>query len=53
VIGLQTALSLLESGYDVTIVAKHWPEDESNGSIDYTSTKYVSFLLFFSPWSFI
>ncbi|KAI5796376.1 hypothetical protein DFH27DRAFT_564105 [Peziza echinospora] len=27
VIGLQTALSLLEAGYKVTIVAKHWPGD--------------------------
>ena len=34
-IGLQTAVSLLETGdYDVTIVAKHYPGDKS---IEYTS----------------
>lgn len=37
-IGLQTALTLLENGYDVTIAAKHWPGDDS---IDYTSMKSV------------
>ena len=34
VIGLQTALTLLEAGYKVTIIAKHWPGDES---IEYCS----------------
>lgn len=34
VIGLQTAISLLEAGYKVTIVAKHFPGDLS---IEYTS----------------
>ncbi|KAF2477513.1 FAD dependent oxidoreductase [Lindgomyces ingoldianus] len=34
VIGLQTAVSLLEAGYNVTIIAKHFPGDES---IEYTS----------------
>ncbi|KAJ9667096.1 hypothetical protein H2201_002931 [Coniosporium apollinis] len=34
VIGLQTAVSLLEAGYTVTIVAKYYPGDES---IEYTS----------------
>ncbi|RPB24000.1 nucleotide-binding domain-containing protein, partial [Terfezia boudieri ATCC MYA-4762] len=34
VVGLQTALSLLEAGYGVIVVAKYWPGDKS---IDYTS----------------
>lgn len=38
-IGLQTALTLLENGYGVTIVAKHWPGDDD---IDYASMKLVS-----------
>jgi len=38
VIGLQTALTLLESGYSVTIIAKYWPGDDH---IEYTSPKYV------------
>jgi D-amino-acid oxidase len=37
VIGLQTANTLLDAGHKVTILAKHWPGDES---IEYTS-----------PWS--
>ncbi|CAZ85389.1 unnamed protein product [Tuber melanosporum] len=36
VIGLQTALTLLESGYSVTIISKYWPGDEH---INYTSPK--------------
>jgi hypothetical protein len=39
VIGLQIAISLLEEGYKVTIVAKHFPGDKS---IEYTSPWYVS-----------
>jgi glycine/D-amino acid oxidase-like deaminating enzyme len=31
---LQTAVSLLEAGYDVTVIAKHFPGDKS---IEYTS----------------
>lgn len=38
-IGLQTALTLLENGYGVTIVAKHWPGDDD---INYASMKSVS-----------
>ncbi|KAJ4310364.1 hypothetical protein N0V94_008478, partial [Neodidymelliopsis sp. IMI 364377] len=34
VIGLQTAVTLLESNYHVTILAKHWPGDET---IEYCS----------------
>ncbi|KAK3214269.1 hypothetical protein GRF29_28g2534850 [Pseudopithomyces chartarum] len=34
VIGLQTANDLLDAGYKVTILAKHWPGDES---IEYAS----------------
>ncbi|KAF2803567.1 FAD dependent oxidoreductase [Mytilinidion resinicola] len=34
VIGLQTAVSLLEAGYKVTIIAKHFPGE---GTIEYTS----------------
>ena len=34
VTGLQTAISLLEAGYEVTIKAKHFPGDQS---IEYTS----------------
>ncbi|KAJ4298298.1 hypothetical protein N0V90_006198 [Kalmusia sp. IMI 367209] len=34
VIGLQTANDLLDAGYKVTILAKHWPGDET---IEYTS----------------
>jgi D-amino-acid oxidase len=45
VTGLQTALSLLTSSstshYKVSIIAKHWPGDES---IEYT--RYVSHLTF-------
>ncbi len=38
VIGLQSALSLLEEGFNVTVVAKHIPGDES---IEYTSPWWV------------
>lgn len=41
-IGLQTALTLLENGYGVTIVAKHWPGDDD---INYASMKLVSLCL--------
>lgn len=34
VVGLQTAITLLEEGYKVSIIAKHWPGDES---VEYTS----------------
>lgn len=34
IIGLQTALTLLESGFDVTIIAEYWPGDVD---INYTS----------------
>jgi D-amino-acid oxidase len=34
VIGLQTAVTLLEAGYKVTVVARDWPGDHSP---DYTS----------------
>ncbi|OAL48212.1 nucleotide-binding domain-containing protein [Pyrenochaeta sp. DS3sAY3a] len=34
VIGLQTAITLLEAKYTVTIIARHWPGDEST---EYTS----------------
>ncbi|KAH7374251.1 FAD dependent oxidoreductase [Pyrenochaeta sp. MPI-SDFR-AT-0127] len=34
VIGLQTAITLLEAGFKVEIVSRHWPGDES---IEYTS----------------
>ena len=34
VVGLQTALTLLEVGFKVTIIAKHWPGDKS---IEYCS----------------
>lgn len=34
VIGLQTAVSLLDAGYRVTIVAEHYPGDSS---VEYTS----------------
>jgi len=36
IIGLQTAFFLLEAGFDVTVVAKHWPGDED---LDYTSPR--------------
>ncbi|KAI5840047.1 hypothetical protein DFP73DRAFT_559931 [Morchella snyderi] len=36
VVGLQTALTLLEAGFGVTVVAKHWPGEDS---IEYCSTK--------------
>lgn len=42
-IGLQTAITLLEAGAAVTIVAKHVPGDKS---IDYTSPWYVEKPLF-------
>jgi len=38
VIGLQCALSLLEEGFNVTIIAKHIPGDES---IEYASPWWV------------
>ncbi|KAF2112641.1 FAD dependent oxidoreductase [Lophiotrema nucula] len=34
IIGLQTAITLLEAGYQVTVIAKHYPGEDS---IDYTS----------------
>ncbi|RPB02180.1 nucleotide-binding domain-containing protein [Choiromyces venosus 120613-1] len=37
VIGLQTALTLLEAGHSVTIIAKFWPGEEH---VEYTSSKY-------------
>ncbi|KAL7272781.1 hypothetical protein RUND412_004393 [Rhizina undulata] len=36
VIGLQTALTLLERGYECIVVAKHWPGDDT---IEYASMK--------------
>jgi hypothetical protein len=36
IIGLQTAFFLLEAGFDVTMVAKHWPGDED---LEYTSPR--------------
>jgi len=38
VIGLQTALTLLEAGYKVTVAAKHLPGDLS---LEYTSPWYA------------
>lgn len=37
VVGLQTALTLLEAGFGVAVVAKYWPGEDS---IEYCSTKY-------------
>jgi D-amino-acid oxidase len=43
VIGLQTAISLLEDGYRITILAKHFPGDRS---VEYTSPWYVPSSIF-------
>lgn len=42
VIGLQTAIFLLEEGYKVTIIAEHFPGDTS---LEYTSPWYALYSL--------